>query len=132
MVNTSEIKFNLSKSQMQKLALAHKNSTGVKLRLNKNMIIANGGIPLVLTDTEMKKLSDGRSHDITISATRVKRGGFLPALLGALPIIANVIGGVSGLTGIAKNIKDMVKGPGGKGGNGLFLNPQGNGLFLNQ
>ena len=74
------------------------------------------------------------------------RGGFLPALLAALPVIASVIGGVSGVTGIAKNIKDMVtkKGSGGEGlylnpnpgndlpGNGLTLNPGGGSLFLTQ
>lgn len=132
MVNTTEVKFNLSKSQMQKLALARQKGTSVKLRLHNGLILPNARIPLELTASEIKKLSDGRPHDITISATRVKNGGFLPALLGALPILASVIGGVSGLTGIAKNIKDMVKGPAGKGGSGLFLNPQGNGLFLNQ
>lgn len=124
-----EVKFNLSESQMKKLAKAHATTTAVKLRLNKNMALPNGGIPLVLTASEMKKLSDGKSHDITISATRVKQGGFLPALLAAIPTIASVIGGVSGLTGIAANIKKMIK------GEGLFLNPQGgsgNGLFLNQ
>lgn len=127
----AETKFNLSESQMKKLGLAHKNRTSVKLRLNKSMILPNGGIPLFLTATEIKRLSDGKNHDITISSSRVRQGGFLPALLAALPAIASVIGGVSGLTGIAKNIKSMVTGH----GDGLFLNPQGgsgNGLILSQ
>lgn len=132
MVNTKKINFNLSKTQMTKLEQAHKNKTAVTLRLNRNMILPNGGVPLELTDSEVKKLNDGKSHDVTISATRVKAGGFLPALLAALPVIASVIGGVSGVTGIAKNIKDMVDKK-KSNGSGLFLNPRGgsgSGLFL--
>lgn len=107
----SEEKFNLSESQMTKLAQAHKNRTGVTLRLNRNMISPTG-IPLMLTQSERRKINDGYSHDITISASRVKTGGFLPALIAALPTIASIIGGVSGLTGIASNIKNMVEGKG--------------------
>ena len=100
-----EVKFNLTRCQMTKLAQAHKNAKSVTLRLDKNMISPTG-IPLLLTETEIKKIQDGNKHDITISATRVKKGGFLPALLAALPA---VIAGVSGLTGIASNIKNMVQ-----------------------
>lgn len=107
----TEVKFNLSKSQLSKLAEAHKQGNGVTLQLNKSHISPNG-IPLILTDTEYKKIQSGQTHNITISATRIKKGGFLPALLAALPTIASVIGGVSGLTGIASNIKNMVMGKG--------------------
>ena len=41
-------KFKLTESQMKKLANARKNGTDVTLRLNKNMIGADG-IPLALT-----------------------------------------------------------------------------------
>ena len=137
-----EVQFKLTEAQMNKLANAHKNKSEVRLKLNKNLVMPNGGIPLLLTKSEVKKLNDGKSHFITISASRIARGGFLPALLAALPVIASVIGGVSGVTGIAKNIKDMVtkKGSGGEGlylnpnpgGDGLYLNPNpGNGLTLN-
>ncbi len=105
------VKLKLTEAQMRKLAKAHKNGTEVTLRLDKNMIGANA-IPLVLTANEYKKIQNGNPHDITISATRVKSGGFLPALIAALPTIAGVIGGISGLTGIASNIKSMVKGKG--------------------
>ena len=137
----NEVQFKLTEAQMNKLANAHKNKSEVRLKLNKNLVIPNGGIPLLLTKSEIKKLSDDKSHFITISASRIARGGFLPALLAALPVIASVIGGVSGVTGIAKNIKDMVtkKGSGGEGlylnpnpGNGLTLNPGGGSLFLTQ
>jgi len=102
----TEVKFNLTKSQMSKLAQAHKQGTSVTLQLNKSLISPTG-IPLILTDTEHKKIQSGKTHNITISASRVKRGGFLPALIAALPTSASVIGGISGSTGIASNRKDM-------------------------
>ena len=106
-----EVKFELSEGQMTKLAQAHKLGTAVTLRLSKSKISPTG-IPLVLTATESKKIQDGKVHNITLTAARVKQGGFLPALIAALPTIASVIGGVSGLTGIASNIKDMIVGKG--------------------
>jgi len=106
-----EVKFELTESQMTKLAQAHKSGTAVTLRLSKSKISPTG-IPLVLTATESKKIQDGKAHNITLTAARVKKGGFLPALIAALPTIASVIGGVSGLTGIASNIKDMIVGKG--------------------
>ena len=108
-----EVKFELSEGQMIKLAQAHKSGTAVTLRLSKSKISPTG-IPLVLTATESKKIQDGKVHNITLTAARVKQGGFLPALIAVLPTIASVIGGISGLTGIASNIKDMVS----KRGNG--------------
>jgi hypothetical protein len=106
-----EVKFALTESQMTKLAQAHKMGTAITLRLSSSKLSPTG-IPLVLTATEYKKIQNGGAHNITLTAARVKKGGFLPGLLAALPTIASVIGGISGLTGIASNIKDMV---GGKG-----------------
>ena len=103
----TEVKFNLTKSQMRKLAQAHKSGSAVTLRSNKSLVSPTG-IPLLLTDTEYKKIQGDNTHDITISSSRVKRGGFLPAILAALPTIASVLGGLSGITGIASNIKQMV------------------------
>jgi len=72
-------------------------------------MINAGGILLVLTADEVKKINNGKSHDITISATRVKQGQFLPALMAALAVVAGVLGGLSGATSIIKNVKDMAK-----------------------
>jgi len=58
-----------------------------------------------LTATEYKKIQNGNTHDINISATRVKQGKFLPALLAALPLVASVLGGLGGATSIIKNLK---------------------------
>jgi len=95
----------------KKLITARENGTAVTLRLNKNMI-AGDGILLALTATEYKKIQNGNTHDINISATRVKWGGFLPALLAALPVVASVLGGLGGATSIIKNVKDIAKGKG--------------------
>jgi hypothetical protein len=105
---------------MHKLAHAYKKGTGVSLRLHRGHITPNG-IPLVISDTAYRNLMTSPSaHTVHVSADHVKSGGFLGALIGALPTIASVIGGISGLTGIASNIKTMVTGNGV--GNGLYLN----------
>ena len=106
------VHFSLSKSQMMKLAHAHKSGISVTLQLSKNNIKANG-VPLQLTSSEYNLLmSNPKKHNINISASRVKQGGFLPALIAALPTIASVIGGLAGVTSIASNIKSMVQGNG--------------------
>lgn len=115
-----ETKFKLSEGQQKKLLNAHKNKTSVTLRLNKSMIGCNG-IPLPLTERQLKKIQDGKNHDIEISASKVKSGGFLPLLMAAIPALAATLGGI---TTAAKNIKDMTK----KKGNGISL--KGNGISL--
>jgi len=64
---------------------------------------------------------------INISANRVKQGGFLLALLAALPVVASVLSGLGGATSIIKNAKDMAKGKGAskrkKRGVGISLVP---------
>jgi len=93
-------------------------------------MIAGGGIPLALTTAKYKKIRNGNTHDINISATRVKQGGFLPALLAALPVVASVLGeagGLGGATSIIKNVKEITKGKGApkrkKRGVGISLVP---------
>jgi len=71
-------------------------------------MIAGGGIPLALTTAKYKKIRNGNTHDINISATRVKQGGFLPALLAALPVVASVLGEVGGL-GEQRALSRMLK-----------------------
>lgn len=118
-----KVHFRLSRGQMHKLGNAYKKGSGVSLRLHRGLITQNG-IPLVIADAAYRNLlSSATPHTVQISADNVKSGGFLGALLGALPTIASVIGGISGLTGIASNIKTMVT------GNGLYLNRAGQGLI---
>ena len=122
-----KVHFRLTRGQMHKLANAYKKGSGVSLRLHRGLITPNG-IPLVIADAAYRNLlSSATPHTVQISADNVKSGGFLGALLGALPTIASVIGGISGLTGIASNIKTMVTGSGA--GRGLYLNRAGQGLI---
>lgn len=105
------VHFKLSDSQMRKLAEAHRIGGPVTLRLNKSMIVSNG-IPLELTKSEYNKIMKGNTHDIKLSASRVKSGGFLPALGLAIPAILGAAGGASTLI---KNIVDAAKGKGRTG-----------------
>jgi len=110
-----EVKFTLTESQLKKLARAMANNIDVTLRLNSKDISPTG-VPLVLTKREINKLNKGNSHNIHFSVSRLQRmkknGGFLQALLPFLPAI---LGGVSAITGIAKDIKDMATSKKGDG-----------------
>jgi len=57
-------------------------------------------------------MSNSSKHNIHISASRVERGGFLPAILAALPTIGTVLSGLAGASTIASNIKNMIQGQG--------------------
>jgi len=106
------VHFKLSKHQMIKLAHAHKHNTDVSLQLSK-CNLQHSGIPLELTSHEYNMIiSNPGKHNIHISASRVKRGGFLPALIAAIPTIATVLSGLAGASTIASNIKNMVSGSG--------------------
>jgi len=103
------VHFKLSKHQMTKLANAHKHNTDVALQLSKSKI-SQTGIPLELTAAEYNLIiSNSGSHNILISASRVKRGGFLPAILAALPTIGTVLSGLTGASTIASNITNMIQ-----------------------
>jgi len=94
---------------MTKLAHAHKNNTDVASQLSKSKIIKSG-IPLELTSAEYNLImSNSWNHNIY---RRVKRGGFLPAILAALPTIGTVLSGLAGASRIASNITNMVTGHG--------------------
>jgi len=63
-------------------------------------------------------MHNSESHNIHISASRVKRGGYLPAILTALPTIGTMLSGLAGASTIASNIKNMVT------GHGCYIAPQ--------
>ena len=102
-----EVKFKLTQSQLRKLAHALRNNIDLTLRLNSKDMSPTG-VPLILTKREINKLNKGNSHNINFSVSRLERmkknGGFIQALLPFLPAL---LGGVSAIIGIAKNIKDM-------------------------
>lgn len=107
-----EVKFTLTEAQKKKLAHAHVHKQSVTLRLSKENI-SNNGVPLLLTEGEVKKINGIKAHDIIISASRIKQlekhGGFLSAIL---PYIPTILGALASLTGIGSNIKTMVTGNG--------------------
>jgi len=112
------VHFKLSKHQMIKLAHAHKHNSDVSLQLSQSNV-QNTGIPLELTSHEYNMImSNPGKHNIHISASRVKKGGFLPALIAAIPTIASVISGLAGASSIASNITNMVT------GHGCYVHPQ--------
>ena len=117
------MKFKLSEGQGKKLITAIKDKSAVSIRLSNSLINKTTGIPLLLTKTQINKLNDGKIHDIEFSAAQTakmcKHGGFLPAIMAALPTIIGLIGGV---TGIASNIKTMAT------GNGVRRCPCGKGV----
>lgn len=93
-----EVKFRLTKSQIEKIHSAKSSGRSVKLRLSISQMHPSG-TPLLLTEKEISRLNDGRVHDITITSTRLnKMGGILPLLplLAGLGALATVSGGVAG------------------------------------
>lgn len=107
-----KVKFNLTDSQRNKLAHAIKANTGVDLKLSKDMITANG-VPLILTESDIKKLSDGGTHSINFPASRVKSmvkdGGILPLIpiIGGLTAALGLTGAAAGTAaGITKTIRE--------------------------
>ena len=109
-----EVKFKLT--QLRKLAHAMRNNIDLTLRLNSKDISPTAGVPLLLTKREINKLNKKNSHNINFSVSRLERmkknKGFIQALVPFLPAI---LGGVSAITGIAKNIKDMATNKKGDG-----------------
>jgi hypothetical protein len=102
-----ETKFNLTKSQIEKIGSAIKGNTEVTLRLSK-ADMNRDGYNLPLTKAQVNKLIDGNVHDVKFSSAQLKFisnkinklhvGGFLP-LAALIPIVAAALGGVATVTG---------------------------------
>ena len=92
---------NLSKGQIEKIALAAKKHREVKIRLSKNNFQGNHKLPLTQKQiTKIKKSKTG--IDLELSASQLlhleKSGGFLP-LLALLPMIFGGIGAAGAAAG---------------------------------
>ena len=102
-----ETRFSLTNGQLKKITKGVHDNSEFTLRLsktNKNV----SGYNLPLTSTQIKKLDDGKVHDIKFSLTQVnyitnkvkkhpdiKKGGFLPLI----PIIAGVLAAGASVAG---------------------------------
>src|SRR5271157_2426756 len=108
---------NLSKGQIEKIALAAKKHREVKIRLSKNNFQGNHKLPLTQKQiTKIKKSKTG--IDLELSASQLlhleKSGGFLP-LLALLPMIFGGLsaagaaaGGIAASVNAAKNAQAAV------------------------
>src|SRR5271155_4838963 len=92
---------NLSKGQIQKIALATKKHRELKVRLSKNDLQGNHKLPLTQRQiNKIKKSKTGINLELSASQLRhlEKSGGFLP-LLALLPAILGGLGAAGGLAG---------------------------------
>jgi len=112
-----QTKFNLTKNQLEKVAIAVHTNVEITLRLSKANFNQQG-YSLPLTSTQLNKLKDGNAHDLKFSLSQVKyinnrvkkhsgvkNGGFLP-LVALIPIVASVLGGLGSVAGtIASSVQ---------------------------
>src|SRR5579863_5817298 len=92
---------NLSKGQIEKIAVAAKRHREVKIRLSKNSLRGDHKLPL--TQRQINKIMKSKTGiDLTLSPSQLrhleKSGGFIP-LLALLPAILGGLGAAGGLAG---------------------------------
>src|SRR5579863_8227339 len=103
---------NLSKGQIEKIAVAAKRHREVKIRLSKSSLRGDHKLPL--TQRQINKITKSKTGiDLTLSPSQLrhleKSGGFipllalLPALFGGLGAVGGVAGGVASVVSAAKN-----------------------------
>src|SRR5271156_1667095 len=96
---------NLSKRQIEKIALAANKRCEVKIRLSKNNLQGDHKLPLTQRQiNKIKKSKTGIDLELSASQLQHKSGGFLP-LLALLPAI---FGGLSAAGGLAGGIASAV------------------------
>jgi len=91
----------LSQGQKKKILNAHRNGTGVVIKLKKDNM--QGPHKLPLTQTQINRIKKAKNGtQLTLSEVQLKHmekiGGFLP-LLTLIPLVAGAIGAAGGLTG---------------------------------
>ena len=108
---------NLSKGQIEKIALAVKKHREVKIRLSKNNLQGNHKLPLTQKQiTKIKKSKTGIDLELSASQLRhlEKSGGFLPllalipAIMGGLGAAGGLAGGIASAVSAAKNAQAAV------------------------
>ena len=103
----NEEKLHLTSNQKKKLDNAVNKKTSISLRINPKQ---NGNIPILLTKTQVSKISKGLPFNLKLSIAQVKalakHGGFLitlPTLLGIAGAVGSLAGGASA---IAKTVNE--------------------------
>src|SRR5271157_5986791 len=102
---------NLTKGQIQKIALAAKQHHEVKVRLSKNNLQGKHKLPL--TQRQINKIRKSKTGiDLELSASQLqyleKSGGFLP-LLALLPLIFGGIGAAGAAANVITNAVSAAK-----------------------
>src|SRR5271165_2099485 len=108
---------NLTKGQIEKIALAAKQHHEVKIRLSKNSLQGDHKLPLM--QRQINKIKKSKSGiDLELSASQIqhleKSGGFipllalLPAIFGGLGAAGGLAGGIAGAVSAAKNTQAAV------------------------
>ena len=121
----------LTNGQKKKLTTAFNKMSPIKLKLSSSQLKKQGGIPLMITKTQMnkinksKRLNKGMMLNISISQMRTmkKEGGIIPFLIpiAVAGVSALATGALSALGGLAVNkISEALDGNG--------LSPLGSGL----
>lgn len=142
----NEKKLYLTPNQVKNLNNAVNKKKSVSMRINPKQ---NGNIPILLTKTQVSKISKGIPFNLKLSLAQVKalakHGGFLitlPTLLAAASAIGSLAGGASAIAKTVndkkvadKKLKEQERHNRQMEGKGLFLKPYprrktGEGLFL--
>lgn len=142
-----EKKLHLTPNQVKKLSNAVNKKSSISFRINPKQ---NGNIPILLTKSQISKISKGIPFNLKLSISQVKalakHGGFLitlPTLLAAASAIGSLAGGASAIAKTVndkkvadKKLKELERHNREiEKGKGLFLKPYprrktGEGLFL--
>jgi len=144
----------LTQGQLKKIIDAHERGVGITLKISKDNLSGNDQI--YLTETQINRIQTANTGvELKLSKTQLdhmkKVGGFLP-LLAAIPALLGAVGGLAGGVASAVNstrqvseqrrhneeLEKVARGGcincGGflmkKIGNGLYLEPEGSGVFL--
>jgi expansin (peptidoglycan-binding protein) len=92
----NKTKVDLSENQFKKIAAAHKNNTGVRVRLSHEKINGKGKYKILLNKAQKEKLDKCKKQQkggiLELSNEQIKIGGFLPIFVG----IATAIGALTG------------------------------------
>jgi len=98
------LNLNLNHEQVKKLSEALSSSSGLTLKLKPDNF-ENGKIPLLFSDTQIKKLKGG-NLSVKFTPTQIKKiGSALPALI---PLISMILAGLGTAASVGTSIANTV------------------------